>query len=217
MTDKQELWEKVQKYSDMMEKISKWVYAPFAKRIVENLEPLERSVVILDLSIGPGFLSIELNKLLPDTRIIGVDPSSEMLQVAKRNTEKAGMSNFETKLGRAEEMPLEPNSIDLVVNQSSLHDWENPKRGFSEILRVLKSGGMLVIEDCNKSCPKWKVWLSSLQILITCGREAVKGHSESYKTAFTLEEVVDLLKEAGFEEIKGEGKGLDLFVQALKR
>ncbi len=63
----------------MMEKVSKWVHAPFAKRIIENLEPSERSLVILDLSTGPGFLSIELNKLLSDARIIGVGPSSEML------------------------------------------------------------------------------------------------------------------------------------------
>jgi ubiquinone/menaquinone biosynthesis C-methylase UbiE len=95
-------------------------------------------LIILDLSTGPSFLSIELNKLLPDARIIGVDPSIEMLQIAKGNTEKAGMLNYEPKLGKAEEILLEPNSVDLVVNLTSLHEWENPKKAFSEIQKVLK-------------------------------------------------------------------------------
>ncbi|MCK4431907.1 MAG: class I SAM-dependent methyltransferase [Candidatus Aminicenantes bacterium] len=219
MTEEQVPWnkEKAQKYSDMMEKVSKRVYIPFAKRIVDNLGPSKRDLIILDLSTGPGFLSIELHGLLPDARIIGVDSSSDMLQIAKRNAEKAGISNFETKLGKAEEISLDLNSIDLVVNLTSLHDWENPKKAFLEILRVLKPGGKLILKDSNRNCPKWKLGLFHLLVSIMYGREIAKGHSESYKTAFTFEEVVDLLKEANFAEIKGEGKGLDLFVQALKR
>jgi hypothetical protein len=54
-------------------------------------------------------------------------------------------------------------------------------------------------------------------VSIMYSREIAKGHSESYKTAFTFEEVADLLKEAGFEEIKGEREGLDFFVCALKK
>lgn len=67
MTEEQAPWnkEKAQKYSDMMEKVSKHIDAPFSKRIVENLELSERSWVILDSATGPGFLSIELHKLLP--------------------------------------------------------------------------------------------------------------------------------------------------------
>lgn len=218
MTEEQELWEKekIEKYVEKMEKVSKWVYAPFAKKIVENLKPSEKSLIILDLSTGPGFLSIELDKLLPDVRIIGVDPSIEMLQIAARNAEKAGMSNYETRLGKAEEIPLESNSVDLVVNQSSLHEWENPERGFLEILRVLKPGGRLILKDSNKDCPKWKLRLFSLLISITSGRQSAKDHLSSYKTALSFGEVVDLLKEVGFDEIKSEGKGLELFVQALK-
>ena len=106
MTQQEEQWdeEKAQKYTEMMEKVSKRVYLPFAKRIVENIAHSKRNLIILDLSTGPGFLSIELNKLLPDARIIGVDPSIEMLQIAKGNTKKAGMLDYETKLGKAEEI-----------------------------------------------------------------------------------------------------------------
>ena len=219
MNQQEELWDKegAQKYAEMMEKVAKRVYVPFARRIVDNLEPLKGNLVVLDLSTGPGFLSIELHKLLPDARIIGVDPSFEMLQIAKRNAEKAGILDYETRLGKAEEIPLEPDSVDLAVNLTSLHEWENPRKAFSEMLRVLRPGGRLILKDSNRSCPAWRLKLFRLLVSIMYGREIAKGHSESYKTAFTLEEVVDLLKESGFVVIKGEGKGLDLFVCGLKK
>ncbi|MCK4443549.1 MAG: methyltransferase domain-containing protein [Thermoplasmata archaeon] len=219
MTQQEGLWDKerAQKYAEMMEKVAKRVYVPFARRIVDNLGSLKENLAVLDLSTGPGFLSIEVHKLLPDARIIGVDPSFEMLQIAKRNAEKAGISDYETKVGTAEEIPLEPDSIDLAVNLTSLHEWENPRKAFSEMLRVLRPGGRLILKDSNRSCPLWKLKLFHLFVSIIYGREIAEGHSESYKTALTLEEVVDLLKESGFVVIKSEGKGLDLFVCGLKK
>jgi ubiquinone/menaquinone biosynthesis C-methylase UbiE len=222
MTKKQEQWtkEKVQRYAEVMgKKRSKWIYASFAKKIVKNLEPSEKNLTnltILDLSTGPGFLSIELNKLLSEARIIGVDLSSEMLKLARSNAEKAEMLNYETMLGRVEEIPLESNSIDLVVSQNSLREWKDQKRGFFEIFRVLKPGGMLILTDLNKGCPMWKFRLFSFLIRIAVGRQSAKDHIGSYKNAFTFDEVVDLSRDAGFDEIDGEGGGLELFIRARK-
>ena len=207
MIEQQELWDREQarKHAKWMKMGSRIVYTPFARKIVKCLAPLERGATIVDLGTGPGLLSIELNKLLPQAKIIGVDPSSEMLKIARKNADEAGMSNYETRLERAEEIPIESNSVNLVVTQSSLHEWENPQKGLSEIFRVLKPGGSLILKDYNRGwLSKWKRHLFKFF-----------GHLEMFK--FTFEEVVDLLREAGFDEIKGKGRGLELFVQALKR
>lgn len=207
MTEQQELWDegKAQNEAKWMKMGSRVVYAPFARKIVKCVGPLERGSSIVDLGTGPGLLSIELNKLLPQVKIVGVDPSSEALEIARKNADEAGMSNYETRLGRAEEIPIESDSVNLVVTQSSLHEWENPPKGLSEIFRALKPGGSLMLKDYNRD------WLSPWK------RSLFRffHHLEMFK--FTFREVVDLLREAGFDETKGEERGVQFFVQALKR
>ena len=208
MTEQQERWntERTQRHARWAKIGSRVVYAPFARQIMECLAPSkgESPIVVVDLGTGSGLLTVELSKLLPRAKIIGLDPSSEMLKAAQKHAEQAGMSDYEARLGQAEEMPIESNSVDLVVSQSSLHEWGDPQKGLSEIFRVLKPGGSLILKDYNRG------WLS------TWKRHLLKllDHLEMFK--FTFEEVADLLREADFDEIKGQGRGLQWFVQAPK-
>ena len=215
MAEQQE-WDKerAEQHARWAKMASRLSYAPFARRIVGSIAPLEGGPTIVDLGTGPGILSIELNKLLPQAKIIGVDLSSDMLEIAGKNADEAGMSNYETRLGRAEEIPIESNSVNLVVIQSSLHEWEDPQKGLSEIFRILKPGGSLILKDYNQA------WLSGwkrnlFKFFLTMVRESYEDHVKMFK--FTFDEVADLLKEAGFDEIKGKNRGLQFFVQALKR
>jgi ubiquinone/menaquinone biosynthesis C-methylase UbiE len=215
MSEQQEMWdrERAHRYAGSVKIASRLYYAPFAKRIAARFSSPENEPILVDLGTGPGFLAIEVHKLIPHARIIGVDPSGEMLEIARDNAAESGMPNFEGKLGKAEEIPLEANSADMVFSQFSFHEWQDQAQGLCEVFRVLKRGGRIVIRDFNKAW--FSGWKRSL-LKLTCGAfgENYEDHLEMFR--FGFEEVASLLREAGFDEIEGKGKGLVMFIQATR-
>ena len=113
---------------------------------------IEREEVIVDLGCGTGVECFIAAKLTgPKGKVIGVDMLDEMLEIANRGKEEVtknlGYNNIEFKKGYLEDLPLEDNSVDLVISNCVMNLSVNKRRAFSEIWRVLKSGGRLVISD----------------------------------------------------------------------
>ncbi len=207
MTVQSEAWqdeEQAQRYARQTKIGARIVYAPLARRIARSLASLEDGAAIVDLGTGPGLLAVELHKLWPQASIIGIDPSREMLRIARKHTAEARITDFEARLGSAEETSLPANSVDLVVSQSSFHEWEDPQAGLREAFRILKSGGSLILSDYNRA------WLSPWKRKLL----GLFHHLDMFE--FTFEQVVDLLRGAGFTGMEGQAKKLQWFVRATR-
>ncbi len=164
--------------------------------------------LILDVGIGPGYISRELAKRAEEVKIIGVELSSLMLNVAKKNIDEAGLSErVRFQIGNAEQMPFRSKSFDGVISNSSFHHWRNPVAVFNEIRRVLKDEGKFLICDLRRDAPGIPIALLYL-LLSDWNRE---GFLNSVKAAYTLEECEQLL---GKSELKNF-QVLNLFMNLI--
>ena len=168
---------------------------------------------IVDLGMGPGLLSKEINRVIPDAELIGVDPAQHMLKIAKEN------AKVRTFLGTSENIPLDDDSVDLLVTRFSLAYWKNPRKSIQEIYRVLKPEGKIVIEALNKNFSAWKLFILKINwILKTTNFEIASYFADAYKTAYSMQSVEDFLKKSGFKIVKtlGDKKDWKFIVVAEK-
>jgi len=106
---------------------------------------------ILEVGCGPGSFAVDLVGM----ELTCLDPSAEMLKVCKKRLDEARSSRGESQAtyveAVAEDIPLPDNTFDRVFCLFSFRDFKDKRQGLSEMLRVLKPGGQLIICDAGKA------------------------------------------------------------------
>jgi ubiquinone/menaquinone biosynthesis C-methylase UbiE len=103
---------------------------------------------VLDLGSGGGIDVFAASKLVGDAgRVVGVDATVEMVLSARETAREEGFHNVEFRLGEIEHLPVDSDSVDVVISNCVLNLVPDKGRAFAEIWRVLKRGGRLVVSD----------------------------------------------------------------------
>ncbi len=119
------------------------------KKAIKQLKNLEAKKVI-DIATGTGDFAIASLKLNPD-EVIGVDISSGMLEVgAKKMKNKGHDKTIKMILGDSENLAFEDNYFDALTVGFGVRNFENLEKGLSEMLRVIRPGGKIVILEFSK-------------------------------------------------------------------
>jgi demethylmenaquinone methyltransferase/2-methoxy-6-polyprenyl-1,4-benzoquinol methylase len=120
------------------------------KKAINELKK-DQPKLILDVATGTGDFAFEALSILKPEKIIGVDISQGMLDIAQQKIAKRGLGDrFEVKLGDSEKLPFDANTFDAVTVAYGVRNFENLELGLDDIHRVLKPGGKAVVLEFSK-------------------------------------------------------------------
>jgi ArsR family transcriptional regulator len=153
------------------------------KSMAEALLRLMPPMIIADLGAGEGAFALLLAQRAK--KVIAVDTSAKMIEVAREQALRHGLANVEYRLGDMEELPIESAAVDLVFFSQSLHHALHPDRAVTEANRILVPGGRIVILDLVKHRFE----------------EARELYADEWP-GFTETELETMLEKAGFEEVQ---------------
>lgn len=105
---------------------------------------------ILDIATGTGDLAIKFAEKTSATKIIGLDLSEGMLSIARKKVADTELKNtIEFIKGDSEALPFKDNMFDAITVSFGIRNFENLEKGLSEILRIIKPKGLLVILETS--------------------------------------------------------------------
>lgn len=116
----------------------------YLEHMISYVKP-QKTDTVLEVAAGTCICGRSLAPFVKNVTCL--DMTTAMLAVGKGAAEKQGLLNMDFVQGDAEKLPFSDNSFDIVISRLAFHHFPNPKRCFSEMARVLKTGGKMVVID----------------------------------------------------------------------
>ncbi len=166
---------------------------------------------ILDVATGTGDFALEALALNPN-RIVGVDISSGMLEMGKQKMKKKGVDHIiDMQMGDSEKLLFDDNTFDAAIVAFGVRNFENLQKGLSDMCRVLKDDGKIVVIEFSrpKSFPMKQLYnfyfksiLPIIGKIISKDQSAYTYLPESVEVFPDGQRFLDILTEVGFKNVE---------------
>ena len=157
---------------------------------------IQEGDVVLDIGSGAGMdVALAAQRVGEKGKVIGLDTTPEMIERATKNAERAGVQDkVDFRLGEMEDMPIDDESVDLIISNCVINLSPDKERTFQEAYRVLKPGGRMLVSDLvSSNLPE------ELRKDLSSWAQCLGGTVEE-------SEYLSLIKEAGFEDVSVAAK-----------
>jgi len=201
-----------ERYDFLNRVLSLGVDQRWRRRAVARLE-LAGSCRVLDVATGTGDLAILLARTLPESEVVGVDPSSGMLAVAEKKLESAALTGrVKLETGSVESLPHDDASFDGVTIAFGIRNASDRALGLREMRRVTRSGGRVVVlelgepeEGLLRGIARWHIrsvvpWIGGL----LSGRREYRYLQTSIAAFPPRAEFAAMMRDAGFADVDVE-------------
>ncbi len=156
-----------------------------------TLAALQPGQVVLDLGSGAGLDCFFAAKKVGATgHVIGVDMTPEMIERATSSAKRMGVTNVEFRQGYLEDLPVDANSMDVIISNCVINLSPDKSKVFAEAFRVLKPGGKLAVSDIVTDGPLPEAIKQSLSAWAGCVAGAVEA-----------KDYVGMMKAVGFTDV----------------
>jgi arsenite methyltransferase len=156
-----------------------------------TLASLQPGQTVLDLGSGAGLDCFFAAKKVGETgKVIGVDMTPEMIERARSSAKRMNITNVEFRQGYIEELPIESNTVDVIISNCVINLSPDKSKVFAETFRVLKPGGKLAVSDIVTDGPLPDAVKQSLSAWAGCVAGAVEAN-----------EYIGMMETVGFTDV----------------
>lgn len=179
-----------------------------AVRLVAKDKPAE----IVDIATGTGDLAIALAEKMPQAKVTGLDLSEGMIAIGRDKVAQRNLSDrVRLMCGDCLQMPLDDRSADAITVAYGVRNFEHLDRGYAEMLRVLKPGGLLCVLELSTPVnaivkPFYKFYtrclIPALGRMVSKDARAYSYLPESIAAVSQGENMLELIRQAGFTDTR---------------
>jgi ubiquinone/menaquinone biosynthesis C-methylase UbiE len=158
-------------------------------QLLLKMAGVSRQDTVLDVACGSGIVACAFAAVA--SQVTGIDLTPAMLEQARALAEQRGLTNLSWRQGDIETLPFPDESFSLVLSRYAFHHFLRPEAVLSEMARVCRPGGRILIADAAPSPDKADAYNYFEKLL-----------DPSHARALTLEEFRDLSSRAGLHNVR---------------
>jgi len=145
------MFNRIAPYYDLLNRVlSLGIDTVWRRKAIEQLAG-DSPRLVLDVATGTADLAIESARRLQPDKVIGIDISTQMLDIGRHKIKQRGLDTvIELQEGDSEHLPFADGTFDAITVAFGVRNFENMEKGLREMQRVLKKDGRLIVLEFSK-------------------------------------------------------------------